>query len=278
MASSLASHLCAFIFFFPVGVRRLHSFFSFYLNNSPSSSFRSKVWYSSSSTSTIIRNLDLYILLIALPIASFSDLYLFFSILPHRIPFLHHYALLTFFWLLLLLLLLHDSLLLLPLPDTFLFLFAATAFLLDFYLVVDNDHDGDLVSSVAYHLSASLSLLCGASCVFLSVCPCSFLADFALSTGLVFKGVWILQVGFNLYSDAFTFMGCKKNIEGRVKCDLQEDTLRAITLINLLFVSHAIGIVFGSFALFGFLSCTRAVTRIPNVATGPLLEALNNPI
>ncbi|CAM8972371.1 unnamed protein product [Rhodiola kirilowii] len=290
MASSLASHLCAFLFFFPIGVRRLVTFFSLYLKNSHHHQFRNKPWYLFHSSSTPC--FDLYILLITIPIASFSDLYLFLSILPHRFHFLHHQAIFTFFWLLLILILLthhhtqHSPPLLL-LPDTFLFLFASVAFLVDYYFIINNNNDDVSVSSVVYNLSGVLSLLCSASCIYLSVCPYSFLAEFALSAGLVFKGTWVLQAGLNLYSNVFGFKGCQKIFAGRmgdhviVKCDLQEDTLRAVALIDLLFVCHSIGILVATFALFAFLSasnCAAAgLSTSVGDATGPLLSASEPP-
>ncbi|KAL9672261.1 hypothetical protein QQ045_028511 [Rhodiola kirilowii] len=284
MASSLASHLCAFLFFFLIGVRRLVAFFSLYLKNSHHHQFRSKPWYLFHSSSTPC--FDLYILLITIPVASFSDLYLFLSIPPHRFHFLHHQAIFTFFWLLLLLILLtqhhtqHSPPLLL-LPDTFLFLFAFAAFLVDYYFIINNNDDVS-VSSVVYNLSGVLSLLCAASCIYLSVCPYSFLAEFALSAGLVFKGTWVMQAGLNLNSDVFGFKGCQKIVTGQmsdviVKCDLQEDTLRAVALIDLLFVCHSIGILVATFALFAFLSASNCAAAGLSTgvgdATGPLLPA-----
>lgn len=268
MVSSLTSHFCTFLFIFPIGLRRLFSFFNLYLKNTPTH-FLAKPWYYSSSSSTYIlfTNIDLYILLIGLPIASFFDLYLFLSILPHHFSFLHHQAILTFFWLLLLLILLSNHR---PIPDGFIFAFAAISFLLELYLIDNGDTVFTNVTSYAYHLSCLLSLVCACSCMYLSVNPYSFFAEFALCGGLVFKGTWVMQIGLNLYTDMFAFKGCLKmnGKVGYVKCDLNEDSLRAIALIDLLFVCHAIVVLLGTFVLFALLSFKGTPS---SDAAGPLL-------
>ncbi|CAH1453044.1 unnamed protein product [Lactuca virosa] len=86
--------------------------------------------------------------------------------------------------------------------------------------------------------------------------------DFLLSSGLVLKGTWVLQVGLSLYTDAFAFKGCGKVViapsQGQgntdVKCDLEEDKLRGMALMNLLFVVHSIMVLIMCFVLLGLLS------------------------
>ena len=41
-----------------------------------------------------------------------------------------------------------------------------------------------------------LTLVCAGACIYLAVKPLAFFAEFLLSCGLVFKGTWLLQVGF----------------------------------------------------------------------------------
>ncbi|CAN1279133.1 hypothetical protein LINPERPRIM_LOCUS16896 [Linum perenne] len=93
--ASLATHFSAAILLLPVGIRRLFTSSSLYLNNP--SQFRSKVWYFSDPK---WKNLDFFILTVALPIASFSELFLFLSFPSHptyRFAFLHQSLILFLF-------------------------------------------------------------------------------------------------------------------------------------------------------------------------------------
>ncbi|OVA02336.1 Protein of unknown function DUF716 [Macleaya cordata] len=114
-----------------------------------------------------------------------------------------------------------------------------------------------------YELLAGLTLVCAASCFYLSFKPTAFFAEVSLSLGLVFKGTWVLQAGLSLYSDTFQLKGCHKislskgHEKTNVLCDLEEDGLRGVALINLLFVGHAIVVLVLNFVLFGALNCNR---------------------
>lgn len=129
-----------------------------------------------------------------------------------------------------------------------------------------------------YELLGKLTLVCASACLVLSIKPSAFFAEFFLSCGLLFKGIWLLQAGLSLYTDAFVFKGCQKVTlpmkDGTidVKCDLQEDGLRGVALVNLLFLGHVIGVCIGSFVLYGLLSSFRNLRR--GEASGPLLAQL----
>ncbi|OIW01551.1 hypothetical protein TanjilG_10833 [Lupinus angustifolius] len=138
------------------------------------------------------------------------------------------------------------------------------------------------LAGVVYGLFGGLTLVCAASCFYLSVKPNAFFADFSLSCGLVFKGTWLLQAGFSLYTDAFGLRGCQKissfldpqqeSID--VKCDLDEDRLRGVALMNLLFTLHALVVMVLAFGLFGVLASIRNLRG--GEARGPLLSELES--
>ncbi|GKA68035.1 APC membrane recruitment protein like protein [Tanacetum coccineum] len=156
------------MFLFPLGIRRLVSSFSIYINNSPSY-YRSKTWFFSNSP--IFKNLDFFAYMVALLIASFSNFFLFLAFSSHPVY--------KFSWVVL------------------------------------------------------------------------------VSSGLVLKGTWVLQVGLSLYSDEFAFKGCGKVVVVRgegsadVKCVLDEDKLRGVALMHLLFVGHSIIVLILCFVIMG---------------------------
>ncbi|KAG2721989.1 hypothetical protein I3760_02G108100 [Carya illinoinensis] len=221
--ASLATHFSAFLLLFPVGLRRLHSSSSLYLKNP--SVYRSKTWYFSEPR---WKNLDFYSLIIALPIASFSEIFIFLTFSGHptyRFSFFQQSVTLFLFWALII-------------------------------LVILREYTGPLLINEA------------------------FFAEFLLSSGLVFKGTWVLQTGLSLYTDVFGLKGCKKmsllSAQGNadLQCDLQEDRLRGVALMNLLFTGHAILVLAVSIVLFGLLSSNRALRC--GEASGPLLMELES--
>ena len=90
------------------------------------------------------------------------------------------------------------------------------------------------------------------------------IAEFLLSCGLVFKGTWLLQVGFSLYTDVFGLKGCgkitflgKESVD--VQCDLNEDILRGVALMHFLFIVHAIGVMVLAIGVFGVLAGNKSL-------------------
>jgi len=267
---SLATHFSTFLFLVPIGVRRLYSSFSLFLNDP--SLYRSKPWFFFDPS---WKNLDLYALLVALPIASLTELFLFLSFSGHpsyRFSFLQHGTVIFIFWALLILIVLREFSEPSALNESFLFVLGGVAFLLE-YFICKNGFTG--VSSIVYDWLSDLTLVCALCCLYLSVKPSSFLADFLFSIGLIFKGTWMLQAGLNLYTHTFGLKGCHKlsllprQEQVDVKCDLDEDSLRGISLVNLLFVGHAIVVLLVCLGLFGLLSHNRALRC--DERSGPLL-------
>lgn len=138
------------------------------------------------------------------------------------------------------------------------------------------------LGGVVYGFLGALTLVCVGACLYLSIKPTAFFADFLLSSGLIFKGTWLLQAGFSLYTDAFMLKGCKKislpspsleNVD--IHCDLDEDGLRGITVMHFIFTVHAILVLLLSLGLFGLLASNRKLRC--EEARGPLLAELESP-
>ncbi|GAB4843081.1 hypothetical protein Ancab_013060 [Ancistrocladus abbreviatus] len=272
---SIATHFSTFLFLFPIGIRRLFCSFSLYLKNP--SHYRSKPWFFSEPR---WKNLDLYALLIIVPIASFSDLVLFLSFSGHpsyRFSFFQQGAVIFFFWALLLLIIFRDYIDTLHINESFVFVLAGVCFLVEYWL---NGNGFSGVSGCVYGLLGGLTLICACSCLYLSIKPTAFVAEFFLSSGIIFKGTWVLQAGLNLYTDVFGLKGCSKlsvlprQDKADVKCDIEEDSLRGIALMNFLFIGHAIVVLILVSGLFGLLSCNQNLRW--GESSGSLLATLES--
>lgn len=129
-----------------------------------------------------------------------------------------------------------------------------------------------------YHISGGLTILCACSCFYLSMKPSAFFAEFLLSSGLTFKGTWLFQVGLSLYTKAFALKGCRAMLvlpatgDAFVHCDLEEDGLRGIALMNLIFIGHAFLVLILGLGLICLLSSNRKFRF--GEASGPLLAEL----
>lgn len=179
----------------------------------------------------------------------------------YRFSFLQQSLVIFVFWALLILIILKESLDLSVVSESFVFIFAGIAFVIEFYL----NGDGIVgLGGVVYGKLGGLALFCAACCLYLSFRPSAFFADSLLSSGLVLKGTWVLQAGLSLYTDAFGLKGCAKisgvaptKGESNVQCELEEDRLRGAALMNFLFVGHVTVVMITSFLLFGLLHRNR---------------------
>ncbi|KAL5711980.1 hypothetical protein ACHQM5_014196 [Ranunculus cassubicifolius] len=175
------------------------------------------------------------------------------------------------FWLFLILIIIRENIDVFLINENFLFILAAICFLLE-YIVrgkeFDNNGDNVISNGVipgirVYELLCGLTLLCVGCCFYLAYKPTAFFADVILSCGILFKGTWILQAGLSLYTDTFSPKGCRvitllPDEKMNVQCDLVEDGLRGVALMNLLFIGHATGILVMCFVVFGALSFNRS--------------------
>ncbi|KAK7820639.1 hypothetical protein CFP56_038645, partial [Quercus suber] len=256
----------SFLFLIPLGIRRLLFSSSLYLKNP--SVYRSKPWYFSEPR---WKNFDFYTLIIALPIASFSEFFFFLTFSGHptyRFAFFHQAFTLFLFWVFILLVISREHTDPLLINESFVFLFAGISFLIEFS-VIGKGITGVFAS--VYDLLAGLTLLCAASCFYLSVKPAAFFAEFLLSFGLVLKGTWVLQTGLSLCRK-MSVMLAKGDAD--VQCDLEEDGLRGVALMHFLFTVHAALVFVVTIVLFGLSSSNRNLRR--GEASGPLLEELES--
>lgn len=157
------------------------------------------------------------------------------------------------------------------------FILGGVAFAIEYFL---NGRGILGLGGVAYELLGGLALVCATCCLYLSISPSAFFAEFLLSSGLVLKAVWVFQVGLSLYTDAFSLKGCEKiamregNREVDVKCELEEDKLRGMALTNFLFIVYAIVVLITSFVLFGLLH--RITDRRSREESGLLLSQIGS--
>ncbi|KAL1806402.1 hypothetical protein DCAR_0832203 [Daucus carota subsp. sativus] len=252
---SLVIHFSSFLVIFPIGITRLISCLSLYLKNP--SHYRSKSWYFSESR---WKSFDFYILLIGLPISSVFIFSLFLVISGHpsyKFAFLQQSLVILFFWVLLILIFLKESYKLALIPENFLYVYAGVAFLIECMMT------GEAVvgyGEAMYGWLGGLGFVCAACCLFLSIRPSAFFAEFLLCFGMILKGTWVLQVGLSLYTDTFLFSGCERlpfdvaNGRNFIKCELDEYKYRSEALVNLMFIGHVIVVLIISFLLSGLLS------------------------
>ncbi|KAL0414256.1 UNVERIFIED_CONTAM: hypothetical protein Sradi_1627300 [Sesamum radiatum] len=219
--ASLAAHFTASLFLCPLGVRRLFCSVSLYLRNP--SLYRSRIWYLSEPK---WKNFDLYTLLLVLPIASLSHIFIFlaFSESPtYRFSFLQQSLVIFLFWAILILVIFKESLDLCLVPDGFIFIFAGIAFAIESYMS-------------------------GRGVVGLGGAVYGFLGGLAAFV----RGLLLVFVGCDKISGQTL---AKAEID--VKCELQDDMWRGMVLMNLVFIVHVILVMTTSFVLFGLLHRNR---------------------
>ncbi|KAL0395813.1 UNVERIFIED_CONTAM: hypothetical protein Scaly_0029700 [Sesamum calycinum] len=89
-----------------------------------------------------------------------------------------------------------------------------------------------------------------------------FVADVALGASFCLQGLWALQTGLSLYVDAFIPEGCHKlldvvsGVEGSTKCDLEDSKLRAVAILDLVFVLHVLFVLLIFFVVYSAIAKT----------------------
>lgn len=212
----------------------------------------------SNSNSSRLRHIPLYLvvlwLLIALIhqiiISSDSDPLLKGRTPVHLFTSLQSAGVLFLFLFLSISLLISESTPLLPLPPDLFFGLASALF----YLHYSVSHSSASVQTSDLQakcdsVSSRISALSSLSCLALSCLPRLFVADVCLGASLCLQGLWALQTGLSLHVDAFIPEGCHKlldvvsGIEGSTKCDLEDSKLRAIAILDLVFLVHIMFVV-----------------------------------
>ncbi|KAL3644070.1 hypothetical protein CASFOL_012002 [Castilleja foliolosa] len=180
-------------------------------------------------------------------ISSYADPLLKGRTPVHLFTSLHSAAVILAFILLAVALLLSDATSLLPLPSDLFFAIASALFFLQYSLSTSSSavQTSDLQAHCV-SVSATISALTSVLCLTLAVQPRLFVADVALGASFCLQGLWALQTGLSLYVDAFIPEGCHKlldvvsGIEGSTKCDLEDSKLRAVAILDLVFVLHVL--------------------------------------
>ncbi|KAG5252126.1 protein CbbY [Salix suchowensis] len=222
------------------------------------------------SSSHRFKYLQLYLLITCLLIAfahqtlisSDSDPLLKGSTPVHRFTSLQSAAVLFLFLILSLSLLISDATSLLPLPsDLFFALASATS---DLQAKCDS-------------VSAQISALAALLCLILACQPRMFVADVGLGGAVCLQGLWMLQTGLSLYVDAFIPDGCHKlldvvsGVEGSTKCELEDSRLRAVAILDLVFVVHAMFVVLIVMVTYG-----GSYEALPIAASSPAESSSNH--
>ncbi|CAA3024610.1 uncharacterized protein LOC111400787 [Olea europaea subsp. europaea] len=209
----------------------------------------------SSSSTRLLKYLQLYLIVLCLFIALFHHILVSSDADPllkgrtpvHRFTSLQAAAVLFCFLVLSICLLLSEATALLPLPPDLFFAFASAIFFLQYSVssgaaAVQTSDLQAKCDSVAAHISALSSALC----LVLAFQPRLFVIDAGLGASLCLQGLWALQTGLSLYVDAFIPEGCHKlldvvsGVEGSTKCYLEDSKLRAVAILDLVFVLHVL--------------------------------------
>ncbi|KAH9618792.1 hypothetical protein KSS87_018753 [Heliosperma pusillum] len=136
------------------------------------------------------------------------------------------------------------------------------------------------LSSHLYALSSRVSRASSAFSLLLAINPRLFLADVALSGSVLLQGLWAVQTGLSLYVDAFVPEGCHKlldvvgGVEGSTKCEVDEARVRAVAILDLMFVVYVVVVVLVVFIVYAVVGKVIGVGNrrfgsyeaLPNVA------------
>ncbi|KAF7837960.1 transmembrane protein 45A-like [Senna tora] len=144
-------------------------------------------------------------------------------------------------------------------------LLAAVAFaqqLLLFHLH-SADHDGP---EGQYHLLLQLIVLVSLTTTLMGIgLPNSFTVSFTRSLSVLFQGVWLVAMGFMLWTPGLVPKGCFMNLEEGhqvVRCSSHEALHRAVSLVNIQFSWYLIGItVFGMSLYLGLVKVYAGKTQ-----------------
>ncbi|KAJ8752409.1 hypothetical protein K2173_004045 [Erythroxylum novogranatense] len=240
-------------------------------------SYSAKPYHPLSSSSSRLKHLQLYLLILCLLVAfahqtlisADADPLLKGSTPVHRFSSLQSAAVLFLFFILTLALLISDSTSLLPLPHDLFFALASAAFFLQYYVASSaaSVQTSDLQAKCD-SVSALISALSSLLCLILACQPRFFMADVALAGSLCLQGLWIFQTGLSLCVEAFIPEGCHRlldvvnGVEGSTQCDLEESRLRAVAILDLLFVIHVIFVVVIVIVTYGVIAKNVGVRRL----------------
>ncbi|XP_050234824.1 uncharacterized protein LOC126683050 [Mercurialis annua] len=186
----------------------------------------------------------------------------------HRFTSLQASALLFLFLVVSLALLLSESTSLLPLPSDLFFALAAALFFLQYTVSTSaaSVQTSDLEAKCD-DIFARVSFLIAFLCLILAFQPRFFIADVGLGGAFCLLGFWVLQTGLSLYVEAFIPEGCHRlldvvsGVEGSTKCDIEESKLRAVAILDLMFVIHVMFVVVIVMVIYGVVAKNVGIRR-----------------
>ncbi|KAG9141907.1 hypothetical protein Leryth_009273 [Lithospermum erythrorhizon] len=114
---------------------------------------------------------------------------------------------------------------------------------------------------------ANISLFKSFLCLILACVPRLFVADVGLGGAFLLQGLWVLQTGLSLYVEAFIPEGCHKlldvvnGVEGSTKCDLEDSKLRAVAILDLVFVVHVLVVLVVVFVVYAIVGKSVGVNK-----------------
>ncbi|KAK7286496.1 hypothetical protein RJT34_21522 [Clitoria ternatea] len=225
-----------------------------------------------------LRHLPLYLIILSLLVAVAHRLILSADSDPlvkgatpvHLFLSLQSAAILFLFLLLSLSLLLSDSSpSLLPLPSDLSFALLSALFLLHSSLQSSQSSlQNSTLEAKCLSVSSQLSALSSLLCLLLAALPRLFPADAALAAVFCLRALWELQTGLSLYADAFIPDGChrlldvKSGVQGSTQCDLDESKFRAVAVLDLAFLLHAMFVVLIILVTYAIVAKTVGVRRL----------------
>jgi hypothetical protein len=250
--------------------------------------------FPSPSSNHRLKHLQLYLIILCLVIAFAHQLFISTQSDPlvkghtpvHRLTSLQSAAVLFLFILLSLSLLLSDTAsALLPFPPDLFFALASALFFLQYSVSSSaaSVQISDLQAkcdSVSARISALTSLLC----LILACQPRLFVADVTLGAALCLQGLWVLQTGLSLYVEAFIPEGCHglldviSGVEGSTKCELEDSRLRAVAILDLVFLVHVMFVILIVMVTYAAVAKSVGIRRLGSYEALPTTAADNNHI
>ncbi|XP_065868158.1 uncharacterized protein [Euphorbia lathyris] len=256
-------------------------------------SYTAKPYHPLPLSSSRFRHLQLHLLILCLLIAfahqtlisSDSDPLIKGRTPVHRFTSLQSAALLLLFFILSLALLLSESTSLLPLPSDLFFALASALFFLQYSVSsgAASVQTSDLQAKCD-SVSAQISVLTALLCLTLAFQPRMFIADMGLGGAICLQGLWVLQTGLSLYVEAFIPEGCHRlldvvsGVEGSTQCDLEESRLRAVAILDLLFVIHVTFVVLIVMVTYAVMAKTIGIRRLGSYEALPVADSNHNHI
>uniref|UniRef100_A0A0C9RXV5 TSA: Wollemia nobilis Ref_Wollemi_Transcript_5071_1289 transcribed RNA sequence n=1 Tax=Wollemia nobilis TaxID=56998 RepID=A0A0C9RXV5_9CONI len=268
--ADFAIHMLASVALILLGLWHLLCAFKSYLKNP--NNYTAKPWHPITAK---FKTLELYLhlggILVAmvyyLAISSDFDPLVKGSTPVYRLITLQTAAVLAVFLVSVLAILASENIASLVLPPGFPFLAAALGFGLQSAVL---NSGAALTSGIEGKCESLLGKVAGVCClcaVLLVFQPRLLAADLGLSSAVLLQGLWFLQSGLSLHVRGFMPAGCDRlldvsgEVEGSTQCDLDESRLRALALLDLLFIVHVIVVILVDVTVCGLVARVSGVRK-----------------